>query len=70
MPSPLSQVRPVVANLELLIAARAGVMGLGQHVRASLAHLREQIDDVVDAFRREQRTMRAATALLPATFTP
>jgi hypothetical protein len=55
----------MVDNLELLVAARRCVLDLGQRGRASLTHFGEQVDDLVDPFRREQRPMRAAVSLLP-----
>jgi hypothetical protein len=58
----------MIANIELLGATCSRVHDLWQRVRTSLARLGKQVDEVVDLFRREQRAMRAAMALLSATF--
>ena len=56
------------ANIELLGATCSRVHDLWQRVRTSLARLGKQVDEMVDLFRHEQRAMRAAMALLSATF--
>ena len=57
---------PMVAQLQLLVAARGGVEDVRQRPRAAQAHLREQIDEGVDAVGRQQLAVRAAMALLAA----
>jgi hypothetical protein len=52
--------RPVVAEVELLVPARLVVDRAGKLGGAAEADVREEIDDVIDGFGRQQLAMRAA----------
>ena len=49
---PLRQMRPMVAQVELLVAARCHVRRAWQRVPAAEAHRRKQVDERIDRLRR------------------
>jgi len=54
----------MVAQLQLLVAARGDIDDPRQSPRAAKAHVREQLDERVDALGRQQLAVRAAVPLL------
>ena len=62
--------RPMVAQVELLVPVSRRVHNLWQIVAAAKAHGWKQVDERVDQLRRQQAAMVPAVALLPASLAP